>query len=773
MLSLGFYLLKVIIASAFLYGYYWVALRNKIFHQYNRFYLLVTVVLSLTLPLLQIRWWPSSSANNRVINMFSVVADGNAYMDEVVIRPAARHWTLESLLPFLYGAIAFFLLTLFIRTLVLIFRLLKQYPAERINGLYFVNTVHPSTPFSFLHYIFWNRQIGLDSVQGQQVFRHELAHVQERHTYDKLFMNLVLIVYWCNPVYWLIRKELNMIHEFIADRKAVEDSDTAAFAAMVLQAAYPQHRFSITNNFFYSPIKRRLLMLRKKQNPKTNYFGRILVLPLLALLALAFTLKKQNNTPLYAGKKITVMIDAGHGGTDPGANGGSQYLEKNLTLALTQQIKSLNQNPNIEILLTRDADQTMTPQERTALAKEKKADLFISFHCASALPAAQTQSGIAVYIPASQNSFFEKSKELAGALVTAMRQAPEIPVKEELIQRANGIWLLKSNNCPAVMIEAGYMSSQSDLSYISSAAYREKFAKAILEGITNYAASYFAAAEGTAAPIVSDKVPAGVNKVPGTPIKNIVYIVDGLETDSTTVHRLPGSSLASVNVLTGSEAVKKYGTRASDGAILIETKKVTGVKLDQSATQPIPDATKNAEATPLYIVDGKEASSDQVKSIPPSSIAEVNVLKGTDAIDQYGQKGTNGVVLITTKTGTSNAARVSSTISDQRDKIFDQTETPARFPGGAEGWKNYLLKNLDAAVPAREGWRHGTYTVNVNFIVQKDGSITDIKTENYPGSKTAQHCIELLKKSPRWEPAIQNGITVAAYRKQPISFVVE
>ena len=141
----------------------------------------------------------------------------------------------------------------------------------------------------------------MESTTGKQIFKHELAHVQEKHSYDKLFINIVLIFFWCNPFYWLYRKELNMIHEFIADKKAVEDCDTAVFAAMVLQATYPQHRFQLTNNFFYSPIKRRLLMLTKNRNSKVNYIGRIMVLPLLVLIFAAFTIKVKNSSEV---KKI-------------------------------------------------------------------------------------------------------------------------------------------------------------------------------------------------------------------------------------------------------------------------------------------------------------------------------------------------------------------------------------------------------------------------------------------------------------------------------------
>ncbi|MEI8060180.1 MAG: M56 family metallopeptidase, partial [Ferruginibacter sp.] len=307
MLPIAYYLLKVIICSGILFGYYWLLLRNKVFHGYNRFYLMAVVLLSLLLPLIKIDFWQAQPEQGGVIQILQAVSGTDAYMNNVIISTTNSNynWDWEQLYPVLYLAVSLVMSIIFIRTLYIIRSLLKKYPTQVIDSISFVNTDAKSTPFSFLNYIFWNRHIDMDTTTGKQIFKHEVAHVQEKHTHDKLFINLVLILFWCNPFFWLIRKELNMIHEFIADKKAVEDNDTSAFAAMILQATYPQHRFQLTNNFFYSPIKRRLLMLTKNNNPKVNYWGRIMVLPLLVLVFAAFTFKTKNNKPVYTGKKIT------------------------------------------------------------------------------------------------------------------------------------------------------------------------------------------------------------------------------------------------------------------------------------------------------------------------------------------------------------------------------------------------------------------------------------------------------------------------------------
>ncbi len=293
MLPFFWYMLKVIICSGILFAYYWLFLRNKIFHGYNRFYLLVAMMLSLLLPLLKINFWQPATQANQAIRVLQAVSIGDDYMSNVVVATRSN-WSLEQLYAMAYWFVSIIFLLVMLRTLFLIRALLKQYPVQRIEDVAFVNTNHESTPFSFLKYIFWNSSIDINSTTGKQIFKHELAHIQQKHTHDKLFVNIILIFCWCNPFFWLYRKELNMIHEFIADKKAVEDSDTAAFSAMILQAAYPRYQFQLTNNFFYSPIKRRLLMLSKNKNPKANYIGRIMVLPLIVLVFAAFSLKAKN-----------------------------------------------------------------------------------------------------------------------------------------------------------------------------------------------------------------------------------------------------------------------------------------------------------------------------------------------------------------------------------------------------------------------------------------------------------------------------------------------
>jgi len=106
-------------------------------------------------------------------------------------------------------------------------------------------------------------------------------------------------------------------------------------------------------------------------------------------------------------------------------------------------------------------------------------------------------------------------------------------------------------------------------------------------------------------------------------------------------------------------------------------------------------------------------------------------------------------------------------------KVFDTVETEASFRGDTEAWVSFLQTNLKPGVPVKKKAPAGLYTVMVQFIVDKEGRLSDIKALTNHGFGMEKEVIRVLKKSPRWEPAIMKGEKVKAYRKQPISFSIK
>jgi hypothetical protein len=119
----------------------------------------------------------------------------------------------------------------------------------------------------------------------------------------------------------------------------------------------------------------------------------------------------------------------------------------------------------------------------------------------------------------------------------------------------------------------------------------------------------------------------------------------------------------------------------------------------------------------------------------------------------------------------SNAQPVKKTTS--KKSVFNKTEKEATFPGGQQNWAIFLQKNLNPSIPVNNGAPAGSYTVIIQFIVDKKGEISDVTATTNHGYGMEAECIRVIKKTGLWVPAMQNGKAVNAYRRQPITFQIE
>jgi TonB-dependent SusC/RagA subfamily outer membrane receptor len=160
-----------------------------------------------------------------------------------------------------------------------------------MEGFDFIETELEEAPFSFFQNLFWKKSLSMDDETGRKIFQHELAHIQQWHSLDRLISQLICSIFWMNPFNWIIQKELQNIHEFIADRDAVGTDEVDAFAKMLLQSYYGNHFLNPTHSFYYSSIKRRIIMLTTSKSPKYAYARKVAVLPLIALTLAVFSLQ--------------------------------------------------------------------------------------------------------------------------------------------------------------------------------------------------------------------------------------------------------------------------------------------------------------------------------------------------------------------------------------------------------------------------------------------------------------------------------------------------
>lgn len=489
--ALLLYLLKTVLCAALLYGYYFVALRNRQFHQWNRFYLLLIPPLSLLLPLLRFEIQrPAEAAPALPVRLLQVVSDGNAFVDATV--PPSRGLDPNVLAYCIYTVVALGLLLHFARGIWALQRLARRYPARRVDDVDFIVAPVPGTPFSFFRRVFWNPAIDASSDKGRQILQHELVHVREGHSADKVLLQAVLVLCWFNPVFWLLRAELHLVHEFIADRQSVRGRDAGTLAALILQAAYPGQYGSLVNPFFHRAIKRRLYMLNQSQKARVQYFGRVAALPLLALVGFAFAVRAQKQTPVVTTtnpQKFTVVIDAGHGRMPDGSWSGASrngVTEDQITLSVAQRVKALNTDPNLRIELTRSNDAVTDLHQRAAIAKQLGAQLFLSLHVDAAPGPNGTdgsQSGIRILL-SRDSAKFTQSRVFGSLLARTLTEV--YATSQKLEQRNGGVWVLDQSPCPAALVEMGNLENPKDRAFFSTSANQERLAHELLNAITDY-----------------------------------------------------------------------------------------------------------------------------------------------------------------------------------------------------------------------------------------------------------------------------------------------
>ena len=160
---------------------------------------------------------------------------------------------------------------------------------------------------------------------------------------------------------------------------------------------------------------------------------------------------------------------------------------------------------------------------------------------------------------------------------------------------------------------------------------------------------------------------------------------------------------------------------------------------------------------------------DEEVEKPPPPQEELKDAK-IDVVNQEGIKDDNIATPVAIDEG---KQIVEEKKEDDENKIFDKVEIEASFPGGDSKWRQYLERNANGQVATDNGAPEGTYTTVVQFVVDKEGNISDVKSLTNHGYGMEEEAMRVIKKGPKWNPAVQNGRQVKAYRKQPITFQVQ
>lgn len=279
------YLLQVNVGLILFYALYKLVCTRDTFFRSRRFILIVSLVLPFILPFIDVREWLESRDRMIMLTHF----DYSAVLPEIVVGSEAvetgnRVFVLSEWIGYLYLVGVVVLLVRLAVQAFSLYRLIVRMPEKEINGVCVKCLNDPSGPFSFFGWIFMNpATVKEDEIS--EILTHEMAHVKQHHSVDVLLAEMVSICCWMNPFAWLLKREVRLNLEFLADRKVMEAGfATKSYQYHLLGLAY-NHKYGLSNNFNFSHLKQRIIMMNKK---KSNAAGHIkyalFVLPAFALL---------------------------------------------------------------------------------------------------------------------------------------------------------------------------------------------------------------------------------------------------------------------------------------------------------------------------------------------------------------------------------------------------------------------------------------------------------------------------------------------------------
>lgn len=279
------YLLQVNLGLVLFYALYKLVCTRDTFFRSRRFILLLALVLPFVLPLVDVREWLESRDSLIMLTHL----DYSVVLPEIVVGSETAEvgngvWVLSDWVKYLYLAGVLVLSVRFLVQACSLWHLILRTPEETINGIRVKCLNGSSGPFSFFGWIFLNPATVKED-ELDEILTHEMAHVKQRHSVDVLLAEMVSICCWMNPFAWLLKREVRLNLEFLADKKVVEAGfATKSYQYHLLGLAY-SHKYGLSNNFNFSHLKKRIIMMNKK---KSNGTGRIkyalFMVPAFALL---------------------------------------------------------------------------------------------------------------------------------------------------------------------------------------------------------------------------------------------------------------------------------------------------------------------------------------------------------------------------------------------------------------------------------------------------------------------------------------------------------
>ncbi len=281
------YLIYIVIFQLLFLVAYDLFHKKDTFFSLNRAYLLCTSLLSLILPFIKIDGIRQNIPEEYVVNLPAVIVGQEPIQieNQDTIQSIITSPFLESinwlLLVYLAGIIVAFLF--FIQKNIKLYLLRKQSTLGKIDGYNLITIPKSKDAFSFWNTIYLGDQITPD--EKEQIIIHEIVHLQERHSIDLLWFEILKIVFWFNPLVYVFQSRLNTLHEFIADAKSINVLGKQKYYEQLLNTVFDTEKIQFINQFFnQSLLKKRIQMLQKSKSKAIVKFKYLALLPILLVM---------------------------------------------------------------------------------------------------------------------------------------------------------------------------------------------------------------------------------------------------------------------------------------------------------------------------------------------------------------------------------------------------------------------------------------------------------------------------------------------------------
>lgn len=618
------YILQAAVCLALLYLFYSILLSKETFYRYNRVALLCLIPLSFVLPLchLSLLAPASESVAHANVLMLDNLSAFSYVTDEVETTATPMPIALMVAVILYWTGVAFFVAR-YLMTIVRLWRLLRGGRRVTDNeGRPFIVLPQPIAPFSWFGYIVLSEADY--AVHSREILLHESAHIRKHHSFDLLAADLCTGLQWFNPAAWLLKRELQTVHEYEADADVLAQGiDAKQYQLLLIKRSVGSKFYCVTNHFNHNKLNKRITMMLKKKSPHKATWKYLYVIPV-ALCTVAVFARPEVSDRLdeIASTDLLALLDP----TDEQSTTNSQTItitaadESTQTNGLNVNLDESNDSTgnNLRIQITENGKPASMDSALCIIDGKK-----VSREEVDRLSSDQIKSVTVLKGKAAVEKYGDEAQ--GGVLLISTKEADETqPMKITLSNDG------KQGSQTSYYIINGKEISAEDMEKLNLSGQVGNIS-ILNNGNDNGENTIIIHSQNSSLQDWQQQVRALSDSIRA----EVTITKEGKEFSPEAIARIDSLS---TRIRANADSI----TRAIDekGINALSTRIVNTDSVSKYFKQ-IPHI--------IYVIDGKRSSEREFSQLPPDHIASIKVVKSKEAKKKYGAKDNDKVLLITTQ----------------------------------------------------------------------------------------------------------------------------